>query len=121
MTRAASARWAAAEAPAIPPPMTMMSAVCAGTGSVKPRPIALRGHPLALNRIGPDLLGDDAAERRPVALRHMLVRVPQIGADQSLAAVEIDFLRGDQDAASRHLAVDGAGFEQRRTGGDPGA
>src|SRR5205823_113701 len=110
-------RWAAAEAPAIPPPMTMMSAVCASTGSVKPRPIALRGHPLALDRIGPDLLGDDAAERRPFAFRHMLLRVPQVGADQRLAAVKVDFLGGDQDAAARHLAVDGAGFEQRRIGG----
>src|SRR5437763_9085939 len=107
MTRAASPRWAAVEAPAIPPPMTMMSAVCAGTGSVKPGPVTLRGHPLALDRIGADLLGDDAAERRPLAFRHMFVRIPQIGPDQRLAAVAIDFLGGDQDAASRHFAVDG--------------
>src|SRR5262249_473246 len=58
--------------------------------------------------------GDDAAERRPLTFRQMLLRVPEIGADQRLAAMEIDFFGGDQDAAARRLAVDGKRFEQGR-------
>ena len=53
------------------------------------------------------------SEGKSDVLQH-LFRVPQIGADQRLAAVEIDLLGGDQDAAARRLAVDRAGFEQRR-------
>src|SRR5205085_8563170 len=49
--------------------------------------VALGRQALALDGIGADLLGDDAAERRPLALWQVLVRVPQIGADQGLAAV----------------------------------
>src|SRR5436309_3366872 len=101
----------------MPAPMTTMSAVGAATGSVEPGAVALRGHPLALDRVGADLLGDNAAERRPLPLRQVLFRVPQIGADQRLAAMEIDFLGGDQDAAARHLALDRAGFQQRRVSG----
>src|SRR5579872_1481979 len=120
-TRYDSARWAATEAPAIPAPMTMTSAVFPDTGSVKPGAVALGGHAFALFGVGADLLGNDAAERWPFATRHMLFRVPQIGADQRLAAVEIHLVGADQDAAARHLAVNRAGFEQRWVRGDLGA
>jgi len=68
-----------------------------------------------------DLLGDDAAQRREVRLGDLLFRVPQIGADQRLAAMKIDFLGGDQDATARRFALHRGGFEQRRVGGDLGA
>src|SRR5436190_19356686 len=84
--------------------------------SIQAGAVALGGHPLALDRVGADLLGDDAAERRPFAARDVFFRVPQIGADQRLAAVEIHFFGGDQDAAARHLAVDGERPQQRRIG-----
>src|SRR5204862_1505672 len=58
---------------------------------------------------------------RPLALWQVLVRVPQIGADQGLAAVEIDLFGGNQDAAARHLAVDGERLQQSRIRRDAGA
>jgi hypothetical protein len=79
-----------------------------------------RGQTLALYGVSADLLGDDAAERRPLALRQLLLRVPQIGADQRLAAVEINLLGGDQDAAPRHLAIDGERLQQGRIGRNAG-
>src|SRR5947209_17824435 len=90
-------------------------------GSIESRSVALRRHALALDRVGADLLGDDAAERRPLAFRDVLLRVPQIRPDQRLAAMEIDLFGGDQAAAPRHLAVDRQRLQQRRIGGDPGA
>src|SRR5205823_12441613 len=44
--------------------------------SVQPGTVALGGEALALDRVGADLLGDDAAERRPLPLRQLLLRVP---------------------------------------------
>src|SRR5712691_994782 len=90
--------------------------------SVEPGAVALGGVALGgLDRAFADLLGDDAPERGEIRLRDVLLRVPQIGADQRLAAVEIDLVGGDQDAAARHLAVDRAGFEQCRVRGDASA
>src|SRR5712691_8778350 len=97
-------------------------AIAGQTRSVEPGAVALGGVAFGfLDRAFADLLGDDAAERGELRLSDVFFGVPQIGADQRLAAVEINFLGGDEDAAARHLAVDGARFEQRGIAGDPGA
>lgn len=48
---------------------------------IKTGAVALRGHPLALDGVAADLLGDDAAERGELGLRGVLFRVPQVGSD----------------------------------------
>ena len=51
----------------------------------------------------------------------MLVRVPQIGADQRLAAVEIDLFGGDENPAAWDFAINCQWIEKLRVGGNPRA
>src|ERR1700721_2775916 len=118
--RRLAARCAAAAAPAIPAPITIRSAVSAKTRSVEPRDVAFLGHALSLFRLDllADLLGDDDAKRGEILARDVLFRIPQIRADQRLAAVEINLVGSHQDAAARRLAVDRGRAEQLGIDGD---
>src|SRR5918993_499188 len=94
-----------------------------GQGSIERRPLPFGQAPvvgLTVEAV-PAQGREDLSGARQAASRHMLLRVPQVGAHDGSRALEVNRLHHDHEHGPRSLAVDGKTLQQGRVSRDHGA